>query len=156
MIEKEYLASRVATANDAQLVAILYEGLIDTLNEGIDSINNSENDKLNKAIDKCKDILVEFLATLQGDSDIANNYRSLYLYVNSLVTSAGVKKDVSKLEEAIKIVTPLYEAWNELGVSIATEENNKNKGPAIVAGMTYGKGYVNDHVINDTNRWEKG
>ncbi len=32
----------------------------------------------------------------------------------------------------------------------------KNNKPAIVAGMTYGKGYVNDHVMNNENRWEKG
>lgn len=154
MIEKEYLASRVATANDAQLVAILYEGLIDTIKESIEYVN--DNNKFNTSINKCKDILAEFLATLQGSSDIANNYRSLYLYVNSLVTSANIKKDVSKLKEAIKIITPLCEAWNELGISIAKEEADKTTRPSIVAGMTYGKGYVNDHVINDANRWEKG
>ncbi|SHH36010.1 flagellar export chaperone FliS [Tepidibacter thalassicus] len=154
MIEKEYLASRVATANEAQLVAILYEGLIDTLKESIDYIGDKQN--FNKSINKCRDIIAEFIATLKGDSEIANNYRSLYLYINKLITDADIKKDKTKLEEAIKIVTPLYEGWNELGEKMYRENIDKNKGPRVVAGMTYGKGYINDYVVNSENRWEKG
>ncbi len=125
MIEKEYLASRVATANDAQLVAILYEGLIDTLKECITCMKNEDNKNLNTAINKCKDIIAEFMATLKGDSEIANNYKRLYLYINTLITQADIKKDAGKLEEAIKIVMPLYEAWSELGASMAKEDGIK-------------------------------
>ncbi|SHK44014.1 flagellar export chaperone FliS [Tepidibacter formicigenes] len=155
MIEKQYLASRVATANEAQLVAILYEGLIDTLKECINYID-SDRENFNKSINKSRDIISEFIATLKGGSEITNNYKSLYLYINKLITDADIKKDKSKLEEAIKIVTPLYEGWSELGEKIYKENIDKNKGPRLVAGMTYGKGYVNDYVVNSENRWEKG
>lgn len=156
MIEKEYLANRVANANDAQLVAILYEGLIHYLKEGIQSIENKDNDSLRFAVNKCKDIIAEFIATLKGDSEITKNYKSLYLYITKLITDSEIKKDKKFLEDAIKIVTPIYEGWYELGEKLYKEESQKIKGPAIVAGMTYGRGYVNDHVVNDSNRWAKG
>ncbi|KXZ39075.1 flagellar protein FliS [Alkalithermobacter thermoalcaliphilus JW-YL-7 = DSM 7308] len=154
MIEKEYLASRVMTANDAQLVAILYEGLIDTINEAIENIN--EKEKLERAVNKIRDILAELLSTLKGDSDIANNLRSLYIYINRLITDGQAKKDIQKFKDAIKVITPLYEGWSELGEKISKEEGINPKKPAIVAGATYGKGHLNDYVVNDTNKWDKG
>lgn len=161
MIEKEYLANRVANANDAQLVAIVYQGLISTLNSAKEHINTENKEELNKSIDKSREILAELLATLQGDSEIANNLRSIYMYVNRSVTEAELKGDITKIDEAIRAINPLYEAWQELGERDEKDivdglSSASKKGPAIVAGMTYGKGQLNDYVINDEDRWEKG
>lgn len=160
MIEKEYLANRIANANDAQLVAIVYEGLIDTFKSAIEYIEAENKEKLNTSVNKAREILAELLATLNGDSEISNNLRSLYIYINKLVTEAELKMDKAKLEEAIKVTTPLYEAWNELGekdeVALPHTCVEAVSRPSIVAGMTYGKGQLNDYVINNEDRWQKG
>lgn len=161
MIEKEYLANRVANANDAQLVAIVYEGLIDTIKSGIGHIDSGNKEKLNVSVNKVREILAELIATLQGDSEIANNLRTMYVYLNKIVTEAELKGDKGKLEEAIKVITPLYEAWQELGEKEEAEVSSSQVAtainrPTIVAGMTYGKGQLNDYVINNDDRWQKG
>ncbi|MDR5659806.1 flagellar export chaperone FliS [Serpentinicella sp. ANB-PHB4] len=158
MIEKEYLANKITQANDAQLVAILFEAFIDALNDAIAQVKNKDEKQLNKSTQKARSIIAELLATVQGDTEIALNLKSLYVYLNKLVTEAEIEKDVNKFEQAIKIATPQLEAWTELGEKevTATTETIKPKGPAIVAGMTYGKGQLNDHVMNDGDRWEKG
>lgn len=161
MIEKEYLANRIANANDAQLVAIVYEGLIDTINSAIEHMREGNKEKLNYSVNKAREILAELLATLQGDSEIANNLRSLYMYVNKIVTEANIKEEESKLKEAIKVLNPLLEAWQELGekdevAASSTPGNIPSSRPTIVAGMTYGKGKLNDYVINNEDRWQKG
>ncbi|NMA04661.1 MAG: flagellar export chaperone FliS [Clostridiales bacterium] len=162
MIEKEYLANRIANANDAQLVAILHEGLMSTAKSGIEHIENGNKKELNSSVNKIREILAELLATTEGDSEIAGNLRSIYVYLNKLATEAEIQQDKAKLEEAIKVVTPIYEAWQELGEKEVTENDDSQttstpaKTPSIVAGMTYGKGELNDYVINDEDRWEKG
>lgn len=155
MIEKEYLASRVAQANPAQLVEIVFEGLLDTINEAIVSIKDNDENKLKKSVYKAREIIAELLSTVQGQSEIAQNLKIMYIFLNKLITEGEIERDIEKLEKAVKIVTPLYEAWGELGakeVAVATE----NKGPSIVAGVTYGKGQLNDYVVNNEARWEKG
>jgi len=162
MIEKEYLANRIANANNAQLVAILHEGLMSTAKSGIEHIENGNKTELNSSINKIREILAELLATTKGDSEIAGNLRSIYVYLNKLATEAEIQQDKAKLEEAIKVITPIYEAWQELGEKEVTEDEDSQtastpvKTPSIVAGMTYGKGQLNDYVINDEDRWEKG
>lgn len=164
MIEKEYLANRITNANDAELVAITYEGLINTLNDGIDYIDVKAYKSLNKATQKSREILAELLATLKGDSEVASNLKSLYVYTNQLITEGEIQRDPHKLQTAIKVLTPLYEGWKELGEKEGKKEGKKEgekpnaslNGPKIVAGMTYGKGQLNDHVINNESKWEKG
>ncbi|SES86231.1 flagellar protein FliS [Natronincola peptidivorans] len=157
MIEKEYLANRVANANNTELVMIVYEGLIDTLEDSIDYINVGADKKLNTSLQKCREILAELLSTLQGDSEVASNLRSIYIYVNRLITEAENNKDIEKLKLAIKVINPIYEGWKELSEKESKEPNAPaSDGPKIVAGMTYGKGQLNDYVIDDEKEWQKG
>ncbi|AOY75706.1 flagellar protein FliS [Clostridium formicaceticum] len=157
MIEKEYLASRVANANEAQLVAILYEGLLDVLEDGIDYLKVSAYKKLNNSLQKARAILAELLSTIQGNSEIASNLKSLYIYANQLITEAENNKNIEKLELAIKVITPLYEGWKELGERAGSQGTvTSPQAPKIVAGMTYGKGQLNDYVVNNNKEWQKG
>lgn len=151
----EFLESRLASANEAQLVSIVYEGLIEKLNGGIESIEKDDSDSLNSYISKSRDIIAELVATLRGDSEVASNYKSLYLYLNRLITSAEISKDTSKLEEAISIVKPLHEGWAELGEQMFRESVENGKSTPVVSGMTYGKGYLNDEFPSSGNLFEK-
>jgi len=155
MIEKEYLANRVANANAAQLVEIVFEGLIDTIKESIAAIESDDANKLKKSIYKCREILAELLSTVEGQTEMAQNLRSMYVFLNKLITEGEIEKDVVKLEKAVKIVMPLYEAWGELGAK-ETAVVADVKGPSIMAGLTYGKGQLNDYVLNNESRWDKG
>lgn len=150
----EYLSSRIASANEAELVAIMYEGFIKKCESCIESIEIDDKKSLNESIIKSRHIIAELLATLKGDSEIASNYRSIYMYLNQLLTFASISKDITKLEEAIKIVTPLYEGWSELGKKIFNENIEKGKDVGVVSGMTYGKGYLNDDTATNGNIFE--
>ncbi len=149
MMDKEYLNNRVATANDTLLVVLLYEGLLGSLESCIDSLDDSMS--LSADVNKCRDILAELLATLEGNSEIANNLRSLYLFINSRITEGFNKKSRQHFLEAIKVLTPIYEGWQQL----AENEDMPQSNPAIVAGLTYGKKQLNTYV-NELKEWNKG
>ncbi len=150
----EYLSSRIATANEAQLVAIVYEGLIKSFKDSIVNIENKDDSLLNESINKSRNIIAELIATLKGDSEIAINYKSIYMYLNKLITTASIYKEIQTLEEAIEVVTPLYEGWSELGEKMFLESIEKGQTGKIVAGMTYGKGYVNDDSSSGGSTFE--
>lgn len=153
---KEYLSNRVATGNEAQLVAILYEGLMEELANAKEKIKEEQLDEVRVSLNKGRDILAELLATLQGDTEITHNLRSLYLFVNQLMTEASNKNNPVKLEQAIQVINPLYEAWTQLGQELYEDKAPLQKNAAIVTGLTYGKGHLTDHVMNDNERWKKG
>ena len=148
-MDKEYLYNRIATADDTLLVVILYEGLMENLkacSENIDDLG-----RVAELVGKCRDILAELLATLQGDSDIAKNLRGLYLFINKHITEGYNRQEKENFFEAIKVLTPVYEAWCQIGDN--NEMNQSN--PAIVAGLTYGKNQLNTYV-SELKEWKKG
>ncbi|SCY74407.1 flagellar export chaperone FliS [Alkaliphilus peptidifermentans] len=150
MLDKEYITNRITTANDLQLVELLYEGLMEYIEEGKTALNNKNEIDFNYNMTKVRDILAELFATLQGDSEITNNLRSIYLFINRLITAGAIHKDPVRLDEALKVVSPLFDAWQQL----SSEELGHQQGPAVVTGYTYGKGQLNDYVVKE-EKWEK-
>ena len=52
----EYLSDRIASANEAQLVAIMYEGLLKKFNDSIENIENDNKLALNESINKSRNL----------------------------------------------------------------------------------------------------
>lgn len=157
MMDKKHIASRVATANEAGLIVLLYEGLLDQLNDMKKFVSESNEDFFEQKSDKARNILVELIATLKGDSDIANHLRSIYIFINKLIVEGRNKKEAKKFEEAIGILTPLQEAWKELEKQeFERLAKDNEKKVEIFSGITYGKSKLNDYIINDEDRWQKG
>ena len=162
-MEREYLSNKIANANEAQLVAVLYEAAMMNLEAAAHAIEKENTELLGEKVEKARDIIAELNATTQGDSQIAMDTRSLYVYVNKVITQGKTEKSPEKLEEGIRVLKPLYEAWVELGEKQETEgidkkeaDPNLKKKRQIVAGMTYGKGNLTDHVMNDNDGLGRG
>ncbi|MGV8146881.1 MAG: flagellar export chaperone FliS [Alkaliphilus sp.] len=155
MTVKEFLSERIAMANPSQLVEILYEGLIESLRDARMFLANNESGEFGFEIEKTKEILSLLLATIKGNSDIATNLRSLYVFINQLVTEAANTNEIKKIDDAIKIANPLYEAWKELANRSVNEEQGLER-VAIIAGMTYGKTNINSHVVTSEKQWKNG
>jgi len=142
-------------ANPSQLVEILYEGLIDSLQNARLFLANNETGDFDFEIEKSREILSLLIATIKGNSDIAINSRSLYVFINQLITEAVNTKEVKKIDDAIKVATPLYEAWKELSNRSINEEQGSKK-VSVIAGMTYGKNSINTHVVSNEKQWQNG
>ncbi|SMP67307.1 flagellar protein FliS [Anoxynatronum buryatiense] len=157
MTEQEKLEQQVAQASDAELVVLLLEGINTRLDEGIGAVTSGDHELLETAVAKIRAILGELLATLWGDSEVAIQSRQIYLYMNKLVTDAGNRRANEPLEEAKKVLKPLLDGWQHLVKHPElAEAPTSTQGPSVVAGMTYGKGTLNESVMNSGDRLGKG
>lgn len=145
MLNREEIEKRISTTNEAGLVAILYEALIENFRDSMVAIEEEGFKELNHINRNSRDILAELLATLEGDSKIAQDLRSIYMFLNKIITDGENKKDKIYFEKAIDIVTPLYEGFREL---------EKNRDPKVVTGMTYGKNNLDDYPIEGSKTFE--
>lgn len=156
MTEQETLAQKVANASEAELVVMLLEGLLNRFDDGIAAVEAGEPVKLKTSVDKVRAILAELLATLWGDSEVAISTRQIYIYLNKLVTDAGNRSVKEPLEEAKRVLKPLLEAWQQVAKNPQPLDAASTKGPSVVAGMTYGKGTLNESILNGGDRLGKG
>lgn len=138
MLNKEEIEKRISSTNEAGLVSILYEAMIDNFKDSIDVIDKNDWNKLNYINNNSRDILAELLFTLRGDSNISNNLKEIYIYTNKIITIGENKKDKSYFETAIKIIQPLKEGFDQI---------EKNIDPKVVTGLTYGKSSLDDYQL---------
>ena len=109
-----YGARKVETASPAELVLMLYEGAIKFCNIARGAIEKKDYEKANTNIQKARRIIVELQTTLDHKYKVAEDFDVIYDYIFKTLVQANIKKDPEILEEALKQLRDLRDAWKEI------------------------------------------
>jgi flagellar secretion chaperone FliS len=97
-----------------QLTALLYEGLMESIEQAITYTEQKDYIQANKRLQKANNILRRLGVGLKYDAGIiAHQLDALYNYMAEQLIEANIKKDVSIMETVLKIATEIADAWNE-------------------------------------------
>lgn len=138
MVINSELEKRILTTNDAGLIAILLERLIDNFKNCKAYIENKDYEELMELNKNSRDILNELIFQFSGNDEISSRIREVSIYVNKLIAEGEYKKDVSYYDTAIKILTPMVEGFQKLEI--------EDK-PKAITGITYGKGNLEEYSL---------
>lgn len=118
-----YRDTRIQTASPGKLILLLYEGAIKFSRLAIKHIEAKEIEKAHNYIIKTQNIVTELDITLdmKNGGEIAKNLRMLYDFINRHLVKANVEKKAEYIEEVLKLLKQLYEAW----ITIINKENAK-------------------------------
>lgn len=139
------LEKRIATTNDAGLIAMLIGRLIDNCKACKAAIEEEAYEKVKELNDHSRDILNELIFQFRGNDDVSTAIREISVYINKEITEGQIKKAISIFDKCIKILTPLLEAFKELEI---------RKQPKAVSGITYGKGTLGEYSIGESRSFE--
>ncbi len=148
---KMYTA-RITQASKSELTVIMYEIIIEDLQEARVAINSNNKELLVKELKHASKFLNELMATLDYSYQLSYELMSLYIYVNKIILTSIVKEKDYHIDTALSIMNKLLLAFKE----VAKEDTS---GPVmmnteqIYAGLTYGKGTLNEmYLDNQGNR----
>ncbi|EWG11485.1 flagellar export chaperone FliS [Cytobacillus firmus] len=97
-----------------EITSMLYEACIDNLERAISALKKKDYFTSNKLLKKSNDILYRLDAGINYEAGIiADQLDALYDYMSEKLIEANIKKDVSAVEEVLKILTELSTSWNE-------------------------------------------
>ncbi|NMA84959.1 MAG: flagellar protein FliS [Epulopiscium sp.] len=145
--------ARIANATPTQLIQITYEIILNHLQKAKDSLTTQEITSFLTHIEQAQKLLRNLMESLDLSYDISMEIMSLYLYVNKLLIQASMQKGKEPIEQSEKILNNLLVAWRELA-----KQNPDQQGPVlenaqqVYAGLTYGKGTLNEAVIDPDNQ----
>lgn len=145
MTDMNELKKRISTTNEAGLIAILFERLIDNFKNCISAIEEEDYDKITDLNNNSRAILTELTVQFSGDDEISSTLRELYLFINKTMTEGEIKKDISSFETNIKVIMPILEGFKELEV---------REKPKAVAGLTYGKANLGEYKLEENRSFE--
>ncbi len=114
---KEYQANSVGTADQKQLIVMLYEGVLRFLSAAEANMASFRTyDKANNNILRAQDIFTELMVSLnlEQGGEIAQNLFNLYAYCKAQLLEANVQKKAELLKPVKKITAELLEAWKQI------------------------------------------
>lgn len=111
------LETDVQAASPHRLVAMLFDGAFEAMNQATQAIQAGNVEVKARALSRAVRIIDEGLrAGLDlSAGQLAVDLRELYGYVCMRLTQANLRSDPSAIEECQRLLTPVREAWNAIG-----------------------------------------
>ena len=110
---QKYVDQSISTMTPGEMVVQLYEGIIKQLTKGCMCIDESDVKGANEAFQKAQRIIEHLMKTLDFKYEIADNLSELYIFFNTQIFQANMKKEKSFVEDIIPLVNELKEAYAE-------------------------------------------
>ena len=128
------LHSRVDTAHPHQLVTLLFDGLLESIDTARGAMQRGDVLAKCNAIGRAVRIVDEGLKAslnLDAGGGLATGLSDLYSYLVLRLTLANAHNDLKALEEARALVEPLRSAWVTIGGQVGAQVGAQAAAQAI-------------------------
>lgn len=112
----QYQSSRMETSSPIQLVVALYDGALRFLRTASAAIGAENMPAKGVSLNKAHAIVTELLVTLDHElaPDLSGQLEALYSFVLDRIVKANAECDAEKIDEAVRALLPLRDAWAQL------------------------------------------
>ncbi len=117
---QQYKKQGVMTASPADLVVMLYDGLLKQIQLAQMGIRENDIQRANSAFQRAQDILGELSMSLDMTYPIARELLDLYEFALHEL----VKANMSKSEESLPDLTAMFGELREAWVTVARDQSN--------------------------------
>jgi flagellar protein FliS len=106
----------VATADNIQLIQMLFDGLLESLATATGHIQNKAIEDKSKALARAGRIVVGLQGALDFErgGELAQNLNELYAYMTRRLFHINAHNDLEALEEVKTLVVDISQAWQSL------------------------------------------
>lgn len=111
-----YQQVAIGTQSKGRLIVMLYDGAIKFLKLANKELEAGNYAAKGQHINRAQDILNELNAVLnmEAGGEIAQNLRSLYVFMNRHLSQANAKRDPEMIREVITLLEELNQSWKTI------------------------------------------
>ncbi len=115
---RAYYQTQVQSQSPVELVVMLYDGALRFMRTAADAIERRDLVGKRDAMSRTMAIVSELQSSLnlEAGGEVAANLDRLYTYINERLIDANVRNAAEPVREAIKLMTPLRDAWSQVAV----------------------------------------
>jgi flagellar protein FliS len=147
----QFFTARITQASKSELVVILYEMTLTKIEEAERSYRENNLSYFDKELKGAQRYVSELMASLDYRYKISYDLLSLYLYTNKQIISAIVKQNPLTLQRAKAVLKKLLTGFKEVSKADTSGPMMRNT-QQLYAGLTYGKGTLNETFIDPSNK----
>ena len=139
---------KIASSNGLGLISILYDIYEEYETDALDNFEAGQVDEAIAALKKCATVVGHLQKDLNFNYKVSGNLYALYDYVQRNVSKSIYKANSEGLIEAKKVMDELGDAFEQIAKEDTSAPLMRNT-QSVVAGMTYGKGSLNESILGN-------
>ena len=147
---KEYTL-RVTQGNKSELIVILCDMLLDYIEDAKDAASKDAVFDFQNALIHAKGCVRQLIGSLHREYDLANCLYELYRFAERQLNKAEIQLDTDPLMSVENMFVKLRPAFMEVASKDTSGAVMKNT-QSVYAGMTYGRGNLNENMVTSSNR----
>lgn len=144
---QQYTA-RISQANRTELTVIVFDLALEHIDEALQDYDAGNQDAFVTNVKKALSFVSEQAGALNYSQVISYDLFQLYRYVKRRLAKAAASRNPEGLDSARKVLTDLRSAFEEVAKQDESEPLMQNT-QQLYAGLTYGKGTLNEVFINE-------
>ena len=111
-----YERTKVETADQRQLILMLYDGCIRFMRKATARIDANDIEAAHNYLVRSREIIGELLATLKPEKagEVGVNLQRLYVYIFNRLVEANLTKDKAAVDECVKLMSTLRDGWAQI------------------------------------------
>lgn len=148
--QKEF-TRRIAQANKTELTVIVYDIILEEISDARAAHIFGDIDAYRLAMKRAQRYLCELMTTLDFSYGIAVNLMRLYEYVQRVLVKCDIAGITDNLDSAENVIKGLRSSFAAIAPSDKTGPVMYNTEP-VYAGLTYGKGDLNETDLSTNSR----
>lgn len=119
------LEAELLVASPHRVTQMLFEGLIERMNQAKGFMETGDNAGRATCLGKA----IGILNGLQGavdpsyDEELGHRIIDLYEYMKNRLNDANSNNEVAPIDEVIRLITPIKEAWDNIPEDVREEQN---------------------------------
>lgn len=124
-----YRKTEVMTANKETILLMMYAGAIRFLRRAIEASEKEDYPEKGRLVGKTQEIITELRSTLNFEigGEIAIDLERLYLFISQRLLQGTLDKKTDALQDALKILLTLNDAWEKAVDSLKKEKAQSEK-----------------------------
>ena len=118
LYQQVHVESQLSGASPHHMVAMLFDGWMDAIAEGRGAMRNGDVLLKGQSLGRAVRIIEEGLRAglnHHGGGQLARDLNDLYGYLTLRLTVANLRNDEAALDECVRLMRPLQEAWAAIG-----------------------------------------
>ena len=127
---RKYRENDVVTIGPERMIVMLYEGVVQRLEETRSAIAAGDIPGRALALDRARDIIAELNHSLDFEvgGEIARNLSALYGFLGREILEARITARTEHLDNALRVIRPVLEAWRTLTPGTAERARSELRG----------------------------
>jgi flagellar protein FliS len=117
------IETSVNAASAHKLIELLFNGFMDAVTQARGAMRARQIEAKGKAIGRATGIVEDGLKgalNMEAGGKLAEDLDALYGYVALRLTQANLRNDETALDECVRLIDPLREAWIAIGPQVET------------------------------------